>query len=238
MDSTIRGRPERRNPGQSEMGEYRCDLARGETGDPGTAPTVSLDHAKELFLPKGARTTESRGGAGLNQRRHAADVIVVPVGRHDQLERLGGVAPQPFQVRKRRGSVVPIEKRVDDQPFAIARVDQNALPVPRAEHRNLDLGGMRGRPTPVPSAHTASPPIRDHVARRASSGAVDSGRRFARRFLAFRSLTSRIPSRDGTERRRAFGRGPPGRPPPFRWWRPRARLRSDRGAGRRTHPRG
>ena len=115
------------------------NLANAGTGRGDTAAFQGADDGQELLATECAGAAEDGLTAGFDQPRHAADVIVVPVARHDQGDGPGRIDADAFQVAQRSRRAVRIQAGVDEDPDAAADVEDDALAVAGAEKRELEF---------------------------------------------------------------------------------------------------
>ena len=105
---------------------------------PDVTPLERMNRREKLLATEDACAAESRSLADLNEARHAANVIVVPVSRDDKLNGLCGVDTEAVEIIE-SGRCVGASARVDHQPCAATDVHYDALTVPRAEEGQLEL---------------------------------------------------------------------------------------------------
>ena len=72
-------------------------------------------------------------------------MVVVPVSRHDQNDNFGRIEAEVLQIGQSVRSAVLVDAGVDDHPFTVADMHDDALAVPRAEKRKFDLVVSRRR---------------------------------------------------------------------------------------------
>ena len=70
-------------------------------------------------------------------------MIVVPMSRYDQPDCRGGVDPDTLQVPQGMRSPVGIEAGVNDDPGAVADMQDDALSITRTEDGDLEVPGPR-----------------------------------------------------------------------------------------------
>ena len=132
------------------------------TGD-GKVPLFQCVYGGEKFFPaQYAGATENRLVADFDQLRHPADVIVVPVGRHDQHDGPGGVDADAFQIPQGPRRSGRVDTGVDEDPRAIADVQDDALAIAGTEKCEFELACSR---RPLRFRHSPS----DRIVSRAHS---------------------------------------------------------------------
>ena len=121
------------------------DLPNPGTGAGKGAAFQGADDGKKFLATERASATESRSVAGFNQLRHAADVIVVPMGRDDQNDSFGRIKAKVFQIAQGSRRAALVDAGIDDDPRAVADMQNDALAVPGAEQREFELVAPRRR---------------------------------------------------------------------------------------------
>ena len=102
-----------------------------------------MDGGKEFFRGKRGGAAKSGAPAAGHEIGHATNVVIVPMGGDDQLDLLRGVNPDTFKVFNGSRNALRIDAGIDNQPIAIANVQDHAFTVSGAEQREFELGLAR-----------------------------------------------------------------------------------------------
>ena len=151
------------------------DFPNAGADDGEVAPVQSIDGGQELLAAQRAGAAEGRLSADFHELRDAADMVVVPVGRHDQMDGPGRVQTDAFQVRRGARLPIGVQAGVDDHPGAAADVQDDALSVARPEERDFELvvAWRPANPGHDPNARSVSSA---HASASRRSAAVIAGR--------------------------------------------------------------
>ncbi len=104
------------------------------------------DNGEEFFTEQHACATKSGLLADFDQFRYAAYVIVVPVGRYDQIDGLSRIDADALQVPQGSRHPVRIDAGVNEDPDSSAGMNNNALAVTGTKKCKLELAFPRGLP--------------------------------------------------------------------------------------------
>ena len=141
------------------------ELPNAGSGDCKVTPLQRINGREELLAAQRGRAAERRLAAGVDEFRHAAYVIVVPVGRDDHVDGAVRIEAEAFQVLQGAWISVSAETGIDDHPDAMAGVQDDALVVSGAEDsdfehvvaRRLVNHGHRPNARAVSLAHARAP---------------------------------------------------------------------------------
>lgn len=106
-------------------------FSQAGTESPDVTTFQGMHRREELHVTEDAGAAEPGSLADLDEPRHAANVIVVPVRRDDELNGLCGIDTEASEIIQ-SSRCVGASARVDDNPDASADVQNDALTVPRA----------------------------------------------------------------------------------------------------------
>ena len=98
----------------------------------------SMNGGEKLLVTENAGATEGGIRTCLNQTRHAANVVVVPMCSYDESDDLGRIeieAPQIVQGRWRIGA----STRINQDPGAAADVQHDTFAIPGTQKSQLEL---------------------------------------------------------------------------------------------------
>lgn len=115
------------------------ELPNAGSGNGEVAPFHRIDGGEEFRAAQRAGAAESRVAAGADEFRHAAYVVVVPVGRNDHADGAGRVEADAFQVLQSDRRVVGAETGIDDNPCAAAEMQDDAFAVTGPENGDFEL---------------------------------------------------------------------------------------------------
>ena len=140
------------------------DFLNAGADDGEVAPVQGIDGGQELLAAQRAGAAEGRPSADFHELRDAADMVVVPVGRHDQMDGPGRIQTDAFQVRQGTRPPIGIQAGVDDHPCAAADVQNDALSVAGPEDRDFEFvvarrlayPGHASKARAVSSAHASA----------------------------------------------------------------------------------
>lgn len=113
-------------------------FSQAGTEGPDVTTLKSMHCREELLVTEDTCAAEPGSLADLDEPRHAANVIVVPMRRDDELNGLCGVDTEASEIVQSSGCV-GASAGVDHNPHASADVQYDALAVPRAEEGQLEL---------------------------------------------------------------------------------------------------
>ena len=97
------------------------------------------DNSKEFLVAEHASATKIGLVADFDHLGHSAYVVIVPVCRNNQLDCFRRVDADAIKIFQ--GSWLPVAANagIHDYPTATAEMQDNALPISRAQKRDLEL---------------------------------------------------------------------------------------------------
>lgn len=113
-------------------------FSQAGTEGPDVTTLKSMHCREELLVTEDTCTAEPGSLADLDEPRHAANVIVVPMRRNDELDVLCRVGTEASEILQ-SGWCIGTPARVDHNPDAVADVQNDALTIPRDEKSQLEL---------------------------------------------------------------------------------------------------
>ena len=113
-------------------------LSQSGTEGPDVTTVESMNCREKLLATENTCATEPGSLANLDEPRHAANVIVVPMRGDDELNGLNGVDTEAAEIIQ-SGRCIGTSARIDHKPSAAADVQDDALAVPRTEKGQFEL---------------------------------------------------------------------------------------------------